>query len=225
MLDALEEFFKYAEFNDDKSFVSFSKWIADLSIQKASIEVAQKRIVSILTNIAHHNPKMLRQVFRASISLKPGAGANFILAIGNVLIDDDFETKYKDGRAVVLASIISHIDNPSQCCRQAELKIVCLSGQKHFYEGDSNEAKMPITSESASGYIVQAKKFIKFIAEAAKTEDCVGSILLLSEDFEYLEDQERVLPNIALLVQRIANDSKTLANLLNITSKVDPTNP
>ena len=193
-------------------------YINDIS---TNIDVIQRRVVSLVTNLVRTDTKMLHQAFRASLTTKVPAAANYILAMGNVMIDDDFNQKFENGRGVIFATIIAHIDNPESLCRQAALRLVCLSGQKQFFTGENFEANIPITSESPAGYVMQSKKFIRYMSKAATTDDCVETILLIANDFAFLEDQqERVIPNIALLVQRVANDSRTLNQLLCLTSKV-----
>lgn len=219
ILDCLKTLLSKSTLERTDSFLSFSKWLNDLSTENKFSNLIQSRIISLLTSTVIRDPKMLREVFRASLSRENSS--NYVVAIGNVLLNPRFDELYNCGRSIILASIIAHIDNPDEISRQATFKIIFLCGRKNFFKGDIHETEIVVSSLESYGYVHQAKHFIEYMCNNASDVDLKGCIMLIAEDFAFFEDsQERVIPNVAPLVRRMAHDSGTLTQLLNMTTRV-----
>ncbi|EAX93579.1 hypothetical protein TVAG_382240 [Trichomonas vaginalis G3] len=219
MLDCLSTLLSKSTLERTDSFLSFGKWLSTLAQENKHINLIQSRIISLLTSTVSRDPRMLREVFRASLNSENPA--NYVVAISNILSMENFDDIYSGGRSVILATIVSHIDSDDEHSRQAVLKIIYQCHSKKFFKSESFSSDIVITSLSPSGYVLQSKNFINYLSLNASDIDLKGCIMLIAEDFAYFEEQqERIIPNMTPLVKRMAHDSGTLINLLNMTTKV-----
>jgi len=221
-LVSLKTVLTHIQFTSIEMYTEFSIWLSKIAQFYESNEQVQMITTQLLTTILEKNPMLLRIFFQLTFSSFGLLGSHYILAIANTYqSQNNFVSEYPQASATVLCTILYHIENSLLVCRQAVLKLMCLSLE---IVGGSNEAlTMPITSETPAGFVSQAKTFISYISKSLNNELAFAIFKIFSEDLLLIkESQNQVLISLINLIPimiRGAKLSEIINMLLKLTTK------
>ncbi|EAY08801.1 hypothetical protein TVAG_213100 [Trichomonas vaginalis G3] len=225
-LSCMTTVFTYLVFPTEYLFKSFADWLIVFGVffkenQQISILMAQ-----LMTIILKNNNCLLRQIFRCTFCECDSVSAPFILSIANNFKENDkFLSEYDNAAAVILSTIILHINSDILVCRQAALKLMCLtfSRPSEIYTQDIPvQLTMSVTSESAAGFYYQAHHFYDYCCKSVSSNLAFSVFEIFSRDFSLvLSEHSKLISSLIYFIPLVVSEhtlSEVVPILLSLTT-------
>lgn len=225
-LSSMATVFTYAKFPEEAIFKTFSEWLIIFGVffkenQQISILMAQ-----LMTIILAQNPILIRQIFRGTFCECGPVSAPFILAIANNFKqNEDFLNAYENAAAIVIATIVLHINSDILVCRQAALKLMCLtfSRPEGIYTAEIPvQLTMSVTSESAAGFYYQAHHFYEFACKSVSSKLAFSVFEIFSRDFNLvMSEHSKLISSLIYFIPVVVSEhtlSEVVPVLLHLTT-------
>ncbi|KAK8890883.1 hypothetical protein M9Y10_028082 [Tritrichomonas musculus] len=228
-LKTLETVFTYSKFTDPEIIDNFMAWLEIVSSQGMQNEQNQKLIVQVLEIALSQNPVFITNYFKNSITSFGIYASQVILAISNVYSKEaaNFDEKYPNGNAVVLATVLLHLKNTNALPRQAALKLMCIliTKSKIFEKKVPTYLMMCLTSHSTAGYVTQSSHFVDYASQNVSSKLAMKVFQIFTSNFKKMLDfQEQLLLVLASFLKLFVIEcpiKEAIPLLLKLTAQSD----